>query len=78
MVALSRRKIRIRVENSPQPVRRRGRAMTKFKGNMTLQNLASVHASTHNHFNRDRHLDRREIFKQNHAAARAEWCEPMA
>ena len=78
MVALSQRKIRIRVENSHQPVRRRERTMTKFEGNMNLQNLASVHASTHSYFNQDRHLDRRKFFKQTSAAALAEWCEPMA
>ena len=36
------------------------------------------HASIHNHFNHDRHLNRRVIFKQNRAAALAEWCELMA
>ena len=44
----------------------------------TLQKFASVHASIHNHFNQDRHLNHRDIFKQNRAAALAEWCELMA
>ena len=35
-------------------------------------------ASNHNHFNQDRHLNRRDTSKQNRAAALAEWCEPMA
>ena len=35
----------------------------------TLQKFASVHASFHNHFNQQRHLNHREIFKQNRAAA---------
>ena len=39
----------------------------------TLQKFASVHASLHNHFNQDRHLDRRDIFKQKRSAALAEW-----
>ena len=39
---------------------------------------AAGHASIHNHFNRDRHLNLRDIFKRNRAAALAEWCEPMA
>ena len=52
--------------------------MAKFGGIKTLQRFASVHASIHNHFNRDRHLNRRDIFKQNRAAALAEWCELMA
>ena len=45
--------------------------MAKFRGIKTLQNFASVHASIHNHFNQDRHLNRRDIFKQNRAAALA-------
>ena len=52
--------------------------MAKFSGIKTLQKFASVHASIHNHFNQDRHLNRRDIFKQNRAAALAEWCELMA
>ncbi len=38
----------------------------------TLQKFAAGHASIHNHFNQDRHLDRRDIFKRNRAAALAE------
>jgi putative transposase len=34
---------------------------------------ASVHASIHNHLNLERHLYRRDIFKQNRATALAEW-----
>ena len=62
-----------RAENSHQPLRRRERAMAKFRDVKTLQKFASVHASLHNHFNQDRHLNRRDIFKQNRAAALAEW-----
>ncbi len=47
--------------------------MSKFRGFETLQKFASVHASIHNHFNQDRHLNRRNIFKQNRSAALAEW-----
>jgi putative transposase len=39
----------------------------------TLQKFAAVQASIHNHFNQDRHLNRRDIFKQNRAAVLAEW-----
>ena len=39
----------------------------------TLQKFASVHASIHNHFDHDRHLNRRDIFKQSRSAALAEW-----
>jgi len=62
-----------RAENSHQPFRRRERAMAKFRDTKTLQKFASVHASVHNHFNHDRHLKCRDIFKQNRAAALAEW-----
>ena len=62
-----------RAENSHQPFRRRERAMAKFRDAKTLQKFAAVHASIHNHFNQDRHLNRRDIFKQNRAAALAEW-----
>ncbi len=62
-----------RAENSHQPFRRREGAMAKFRDIKTLQKFASAHASIHNHFNHDRHLNRREIFKQNRSAALAEW-----
>ena len=62
-----------RAENPHQPFRRRERAMAKFRTPATLQKFASVHASLHNHFNQERHLNRRDIFKQNRAAALAEW-----
>ena len=47
--------------------------MAKFRKVKTLQTFASVHASIHNHFNQERHLDHRDIFKQSRAAAMAEW-----
>ncbi len=61
-----------RAENSHQPFRRREGAMAKFRDIKTLQKFAAVHASIHNHFNHDRHLDNRDIFKQNRPAA-LEW-----
>ena len=67
-----------RAENSHQPFRRRERAMAKFRAMKTLQKFAAAHASIHNHFNQDRHLNRRDIFKQNRASALAEWRELMA
>src|SRR5258706_3039174 len=45
-----------RVENSHQPVRRRERAMSRFRRMKTLQKFGSVHASVHNLFNQERHL----------------------
>ena len=67
-----------RAENSHQPFRRREAAMAKFRDLKTLQKFAAAHASIHNHFNQDRHLNRRDIFKQNRASALAEWRELMA
>ena len=62
-----------RAENSHQPFRRREGAMARFRDIKTLQKFASVHASIHNHFNHDRHLNRRAVFKQNRSAALVEW-----
>ena len=47
--------------------------MARFRDIKTLQKFAAAHASIHNHFNQDRHLNRREIFKKGRAAALAEW-----
>jgi len=47
--------------------------MARFRDIKTLQKFAAVHASIHNHFNQERHLNRREIFKKNRSAALAEW-----
>jgi putative transposase len=62
-----------RAENSHQPFRRREGAMARFRDIKTLQKFASVHASIHNHFNHDRHLNTRTTFKKNRSAALAEW-----
>jgi putative transposase len=62
-----------RAENAHQPFRRRERAMARFRNFKTLQKFAAAQASIQNHFNKDRHLSRREIFKQNRAEALAEW-----
>jgi putative transposase len=62
-----------RAENSHQPFRRREGAMSKFRDVKTLQKFAAVHASTFNHFNLDRHLNSRSVFKQNRSAALAAW-----
>jgi len=47
--------------------------MLRFRRMRSLQKLASVHASVTNHVNIDRSLSSRAIFKQNRAAALAEW-----
>ena len=64
-----------RAENSHQPFRRREGAMANFRDIKTLQKFVSVHAPISNHFNHDRHLNRRTIFKQNRTAALTEWRE---
>ena len=67
-----------RAENSHQPFRRREGAMSKFRNVNTLQKFASIHASIHNHFNLDRHLNNRENFKQSRSAALVEWRQVAA
>ena len=62
-----------RVENSHLPLRRRERAMLKFRRMNSLQKFASVHASIANHFNLERHLVDRQTFKQRRSVALAEW-----
>ena len=44
-----------RVENSHLLFRRRERAMLSFRRMRTLQKFVFIHASVHNHFNRERH-----------------------
>lgn len=62
-----------RAENAHLPFRRRERAMQRFRRMRSLQKFAAVHASVTNHFNTDRSLTSRAIFKKNRAAALAEW-----
>ncbi len=62
-----------RAENSHQPFKRRESAMVKSRGMNTLQKFVAVHASIHNHFNHERHLNHREKFKHDRAAALADW-----
>ena len=62
-----------RAENSHQPFRRRERAMQRFRSTKTLQKFSSVHAQVHNHFNQERHLVTREVYKQRRTVALAEW-----
>jgi len=47
--------------------------MAKFRDIRTLQKIAAAHASIHNHFNLNRHLNRRDVFKQSRSAALAAW-----
>jgi putative transposase len=67
------RRLNNRAENSHQPFRRRERAMQRFRSTKTLQKFSSVHAEVHNHFNQERHLVTRQVYKQRRAGALAEW-----
>ena len=62
----------------PVPFRRREGAMARFRDIKTLQKFAAVHGSIYNHFNHQRSLNRRQIFKELRAAALAEWRELAA
>jgi hypothetical protein len=39
----------------------------------TLQNFSSAHAQVYSHFNRERHLVNREVYKQKRSTALLEW-----
>ena len=52
--------------------------MQRFRSAKTLQKFSSVHAQVDNHFNQERHLVTREIYKQRRSAALAEWGTVMA
>src|SRR5450755_2275574 len=62
-----------RAENSHQPFRRRERAMQRFRSMKTLQKFGSVHAQVQNHFNQERNLTTRQVYKQRRSIALAEW-----
>ncbi len=62
-----------RAENSHLPFRRRERAMLRFRRMRSLQKFAAIHASVSNHFNQERSLSSRSLFKLKRAAALAEW-----
>ena len=62
-----------RAENSHQPPRRRERAMLRFQRMHSLQKFASVHGSVRNHFNAERSLTSRDVYKAARNAALAQW-----
>ena len=62
-----------RVENSHQPFGRRERAMERFRGMKTLQKFAALHGTVRNHFNQERHLISRDLYRERRSAALAEW-----
>jgi putative transposase len=62
-----------RAENSHQPFRRREGAMQRFRSPKALQMFCSAHAQVHNHFNQERRLVSRAVYKARRATALAEW-----
>jgi putative transposase len=60
-------------ENSHLPFRRKERSMQKFKDRVTLQIFTSIHSQIYNHFNHQRHLKKRAIFKQQRSVSLSEW-----
>jgi transposase-like protein len=53
------------------------RAMVRFRRMKTLQKFAAVHSQLHNHFNQERHLVSRRIYKERRAVALAAWQSVM-
>jgi putative transposase len=49
--------------------------MLGFRRRQSLERFASAHSSVFNHFTKDRHLNRRDVFKARRDAALAEWRE---
>lgn len=74
----SGRWINNRAENSHLPLRRRERAMLRFRRMRSLQKFAAIHGSVYNHFNHERHLYSRQNFKEHRTAALKEWRQLLA
>jgi len=64
-----------RCENSHLPFRRKEYAMLRFRHMGSLQKFTSIHSSVYNHFNKERHLIPRDVFKVQRDAALTEWRE---
>jgi putative transposase len=43
-----------------------------------VQKFAAVHGTVHNHFNQERHLISRALYRERRTAALAEWRSVMA
>ncbi len=61
-----------RAENSHLPLRRRERAMLRFRQMRYLQKFAAVLSSVYNPFNQERSLTSRDTFKLTRTVALAE------
>lgn len=67
-----------RCENSHLPLRRRERAMQRFRRMRSLQKFVALHSSVYNLFNNERHLTNRQSFKEQRSAALLEWQQLLA
>ena len=47
--------------------------MQRFRSMRTLQKFSSVHDQVRNHFNLERHLVTRQVYKQRRLTALVEW-----
>ena len=72
------RAVRLRFENSHQPVRRRERKMQGFKSARSSQHFLSMHAAVHNTFNLQRHLVSRSTLRIFRAEAANQWRNAVA
>ena len=57
------RQLNNRAKNSHLPFRRWEGAMARFRDIKTLQKFTAAHSSIYNHFNYERHFNRRDMFK---------------
>ena len=62
-----------RCENYHLPFRRQEYAMLRFRHMRSLQKFISIHSSVFNHFNKERHLNSRDIFKVQRETALFKW-----
>jgi len=62
-----------RCENSHLPFRRKERSMQRFRKLSTLQKFTSTHAQIYNHFNHERHLQKRKTYKEMRSTALTQW-----
>ena len=62
-----------RCENSHLSFRRRERAMLRFRRLSTFQKFTSIHSQIYNHFNHQRHLQKRHNFKKLRNVSLSEW-----
>ena len=60
-------------ESSHLPFRRKERSMQKFKNRVALQFFSSIHSQVYNHFNHQRDLQNRGIYKKLRNESLTEW-----